>query len=393
MVDGGPEFTDATFDLLAADPDTDVRAELVRHPGLPARHLATLAGDPEPMVRRSAVLRAWHLLDERARAALLTDADDTVRTNALLGHHLSTPLAAAEFDGLPADADRRWAAARCVLTRELAEALAHGPDAELRAEAADNPTLPADLVALLGQDADRHVRLRISLRPELGEEERSRIPVEIDPAGRHPVLDWVREQHDDPDAMRRLAASGHILVRRSVACAKTLPQDVADRLAGDEDRAVRLLLAEHCDRAPAGLLLEMWQTWDGYSVGRMPEHPNFPRGNAVRYADHPHPRMRRLALDDPESTVELVERFGRDTDYGVRWRALRDPRLSAASVVRLLDDPDRGLAAAAASDPRLPAGILAGLLADPAAAAAAATNPALPEALMHHLLDLPPADG
>jgi hypothetical protein len=168
---------------------------------------------------------------------------------------------------------------------------------------------------------------------------------------------------------------------------KNLPRDVVDLLAHDEDWVVRLFLAEHCAQAPADVLLEMVESWNGYSAARMVEHPNFPRHGVMRYADDPNPFMRKLALLDPESTVELVERFSRDADSGVRRCALRDQRLSAASVIRLLDDPHHGIRDEAAADPRLPTRVLATLLAHTRTAARAAVNPAVPETVMQHLLD------
>lgn len=133
--------------------------------------------------------------------------------------------------------------------------------------------------------------------------------------------------HEDEEAVRRLAASAHLLLRSSVATARRLPPDVVERLARDEDRVVRLFLAERCDDAPADVLLEVWQWWNGsYSTPDRPYgHPNFPRRDLLRYADHPHPRLRQLALDDPDSTPALVERFSGDEDAEVRLRAATDP--------------------------------------------------------------------
>lgn len=103
--------------------------------------------------------------------------------------------------------------------------------------------------------------------------------------------------------------------------------------------------------------LGAWQLWTGsFSFRDRPRsHPNFPRRGLLRYADDPSPRMRRLALDDPDSTPDLVERLSRDPDEEVRHRAATDERLSAASAVRLLDDPHHHIRYAAARHPRLPA--------------------------------------
>lgn len=381
-------LTAATYTQLAADPSPRVRAELALHRDLPVRHLAALAADPDPRVRKVAAPRAWVHLSPSTRAALLADPDAEVRTEASLRYHRSTPLSAAGFAELPSDKGRERAARTCVLARELAEDLARGTETVLRTAVAQNPYLDADLVALLGQDPDPGVRRPVSLRPDLTEAERSRIAVEFDPGARCRPLPWVRDLEDDEEAMRRCATSAHVMLRRSAACAKNLPPDVVDLLAHDDDWVVRLFLAEHCAQAPAHVLLEMVRSWNGYSAAGMIEHPNFPRQGTLRYADDPHPRTRGLSLLDPKSTTGLVERFSRDADSGVRWGALRDQRLSAASVIRLLDDPHHGIRDEAAADPRLPTRVLAVLLQDTATAARAAANPALPETVMHHLLDL-----
>ncbi|MGW5001979.1 hypothetical protein ACWEP8_30415 [Streptomyces hydrogenans] len=180
--------------------------------------------------------------------------------------------------------------------------------------------------------------------------------------------------------MRRLAVSAHPLVRRSVARAPHLPPDVVGRLAVDEDRVVQLFLAESCADAPADMLLRVWKWWTGSLgfPGRPRSHPNFPRAGLLRYADDPDPRMRQLALDDPLSSAEVVERFSRDTDAGLRHRAATDPRLTPASAVRLLGDPERDVRSAVLRRRRLPASVLVPLLRDVETAAEAAENPALP---------------
>ncbi|MFJ6843470.1 PE-PGRS family protein [Streptomyces griseoluteus] len=388
MVDQHPPLTAATFAQLATDPSPRVRAELVRHRALPVRHLTALAADPDAGVREEAVRRAWTHLTPPARTALLADPDAGVRTEAVLLHHESTPLTAAGFAALPGAAPRERAARGCLLTRELAEELVHGAEAALRAAIAQNPCLDPDLVTLLGQDQEPGVRWQVSVRPGLTEAERAQVAIEFDPGARCYPLPWVRDLERDEEAMRRCATSAHVMLRRSAACAANLPPDVAELLAADEDRVVRLFLAERCAQAPADLLLETVRGWDGYSAARMTAHPNFPRRGTLRLADDPDPRTRKLALLDPEAPAELVERFSRDADPGVRRSALGHERLSAASVIRLLDDPHAYIREAAAADPRLPARVLTTLLLDPTTAEYAATNPALPEDVMHHLLDL-----
>lgn len=101
---------------------------------------------------------------------------------------------------------------------------------------------------------------------------------------------WIAALHSDTDAMRRLAASPNLLIRRSVARAPRLPPDVVELLAHDTDRVVRLL-SESCEDAPADLLLEVWSWWSGsFSFpGRPRNHPNFPRHGLLRFAEDPAP--------------------------------------------------------------------------------------------------------
>ncbi|MFJ4851099.1 hypothetical protein [Streptomyces sp. NPDC088733] len=241
---------------------------------------------------------------------------------------------------------------------------------------------------MLAQDPRDDIRSVVALRPDLTEKQRASLRHDFDPTLMSRTLPWVEDLHGDADAMRRLAASSHPLVRRSVARARHLPPDVVARLAQDEDRVVRLFLAESCEDAPADMLLEVWRWWDGSfsHPGRPRSHPNFPRTGLLRHIADPSGRMRRLALDDPESTPADVARLARDPEAEVRRRAAEDPRVSAADAVRLLNDPDGSVRSAAVRNPRLPARVLAGLLHDRDTASAAVTNPAIPVPVLHRIL-------
>ncbi|MFJ8732665.1 hypothetical protein [Streptomyces bauhiniae] len=103
--------------------------------------------------------------------------------------------------------------------------------------------------------------------------------------------------------------------------------------------------------------------------------------------------VHKLALLDPEAPAELVERLSRDADASIRRSALGHERLSVAALIRLLDDPSGSVRDAAAVDPRLPAHVLTTRLRDLTTAHSAAANPALPEAVMHHLLDVTEIDS
>ncbi|MGW0585846.1 PE-PGRS family protein, partial [Streptomyces sp. NPDC002920] len=377
-----------TYERLAADPSAVVREEVARLRGLPVPALRALAADSHASVRAEVCGQAWPHLDESAREGLLNYAHGSVRTAALLRHHEDHPMSRSVFEEAE-EGLRSRAVEGCRLARDLAERLVRDEDPARRRALAGNPRLDTDLVLRLAEDTDDGVRSAAAVHPGLSEEERAGIDFAFEPSNMSHDLDWVVALHDDPDAMRRLAVSPHPLVRRSVARARRLPADVVDRLAQDEDRVVHLFLVESCDDAPADLLLSVWRWWTGsFSHPDRPHgHPNFPRRDLLRYADDPSPRMRRLALDDPDSTSELVERFSRDASDEVRARAAGDPRLSAASAVRLLSDPDSAVRVTAARHPNVPARVLVGLLRDLETAENAARNPGLPLPVMRRMLD------
>ncbi|WP_328752794.1 hypothetical protein OHT57_45180 [Streptomyces sp. NBC_00285] len=377
----GAQLPEDLYDDLLAGPSRAGAAEL---PGLPARHLPDLAADADPRVRAAACAR-WEDLAAPLRERLLADTDDAVRTVALLAHHTRVPMPREVFAALP---DPLRALERCRLAPELETELVRDGDAKVRRTLAANPGLGEHGVAVLAEDPQDDIRSTVALRPDLTEEQRAAVRHDFDPALMSHTLPWVKDLHGDADVMRRLAASSHPLVRRSVARARRLPPDVVALLARDEDRVVRLFLAESCEDAPTDMLLEVWRWWDGsLSHPDGPRsHPNFPRTGLLRHTADPSGRMRRLALDDPESTPADVARLARDPEAEVRRRAAEDHRLSPADAVRLLNDPKSYVRGTAVRNPRLPARVLAGLLHDRDTACAAVTNPAIPVPVLYRIL-------
>ncbi|MFE7481367.1 hypothetical protein [Streptomyces sp. NPDC057552] len=355
-----PPLPDRAYERLLNHERGMVRYETVNAPSAPDHVLVPLAAHADPVFRLAACRRVWHLLSGDARSALLTDPDGDVRT-------------AASLQVMDEDEERTEALVRTLmddwrlgevaergrLGRALAERLV--ADEVLLARLALNPTLPADLAAGLADHGDPAVRLAVSARPELSEDERAAIDWRVGPEDRLDSLRWVWDARHDPETLRRCARSAHTWLRRSAAVCPGLPQDCVELLAGDADFAVRLLLAEGHPEAPAELLLDLYLHGEHRAVGMLTARPRFPAvGLARRFADAPDPRARALALRDPAVTAELVERLSRDRDEGVRRVAARDPRLPLPRLLELLADP--GTAPAAAVNPALPPGEMAALL-------------------------------
>ena len=378
------KVTEAEFERWARDPDPHVRLQALWFRGLPHQLAAALAADPDPQVRAAACRYAWSHLDADRRSVLVADTSPQVQQVARQLAGFDQPMSCAHFDTLT-PTGQHLAAHSQLLGRDLAEHLVHHPDRGRRVTLAENERLDADLVTALAQDSDPHVRARVAVRPDTTEALRTAISAGLGPDHPYSRVAWVEELHDDPEAMRRLACSASVAIRRSVARARCLPPDVVDRLCHDPDHGVQDNLALCCQDAPGVMLLEVALRRQDAWPART--HPNFPRDTLMRFADDPDPMRRRLALDATDSTSELAERFAADPHEAVRERAAADPRLSPATVVQLLDSTHR-TRQAAITNPRLPVPVLVRLLRDPATAETAAGNPILPTRVMHQLIDL-----
>ncbi|MFB7947513.1 hypothetical protein ACFC6L_21665 [Kitasatospora phosalacinea] len=383
------------FARRAADPDPLVRLRALWFRGLPQEVAVALAADPDPEVRREVCHRAWHEAGEEGRAALLADPDPRVRKVAREMAGDEPPLSPGEFATL-AERDRVDGLRERGVDAELLRHLAVHPDPELRRYAAGDRLAP-ELLAALAEDPDEDVRAEIVVREDVPDEVRDRAAAGLSPGRKYWSLTWVEDLHDDPAAMRRLAASASVPVRRDVARARTLPPDVLALLARDPDGLVRSHLA-HCNEAPpAELLLAAAKAhWtDPAPVLRRPGFPLAALHGGL--AEDPDPKVRRLALYAADCTPETVERLADDPDRLVHEPAAADPRLPAAALRRLLDTAGtdvsagfetNGLRRALTRNPALPVPVLIGLLRDRGQARGAAANPAIPVAVALRMIDL-----
>lgn len=380
---------------LSQEPNARIRQEAARLPNASARIAGLRARDPSALVRRLAAERDWQLLTSERKALLLDDSDPVVSGAARLAALDGAPVGTELFATLP-DALQRRVGTDTRLAGDRMTALSSGGTPQQRAWLAANPHTPLDRLLELARDDDADVRLAVSLRPELDEDQRAAIPVVIDPDEHYPPLDWVRALHDDPKALAALAESAHVLIRRNVAMSDELPTHTAELLARDDDFVVRLLLAENCRQAPADLLLRTWHEWMGFSRAELVEHPNFPRRGLARHLDGPESfsgsEDRYLALQDPELVVDRAVALSHDPDPWIRRCSLANPTLPADRIAELADDPDPTVRIAAAAHPGLSLDVLRALLDRPDTATAAASNPALPPEVMRELIRLA-ADG
>ncbi|MFF2214413.1 hypothetical protein [Streptomyces antibioticus] len=416
-----PHIDPAVRARLVDDPDWFVRAHLADGPRtvdpvglrpLPdetvVRMITTYSGDDlgfslhgqmSAALRRAlpthpvARLRVWGTgsfgsLPAATRAALLADPDDEVRESAL--RHLRHEDPAWVESTLPAHPShaRTGALLHDALSRAVVDRVLTGPAGpDERAMIAGNPSLPADVVVLLAGDADPEVRERIAHRADLGPAERRALAEDPDPRVRlavsvHPAwseeerarIDYAVPQDElflycpppliprDPDAVRRDALSAHPLLRRRAARDHTLPPDLLERLAADDDLGVRVLLAQNHPDAPPALLLRAFLEYTGSGREDLLLRPRFPADGLSVHADDADPAVRALTARDPGAAPGTVARLTRDPDPSVRAALTRHPNLPQNRLTELLDDEE--LAHHAAANPALTADTVRRLLAD-----------------------------
>ncbi|WP_326718491.1 hypothetical protein OHT59_02470 [Streptomyces sp. NBC_00243] len=357
-------------------------------------------------------LNGWRQLPADTRAALLADPDDEIRERA---HRFLREEDPAWVESeLPARSchARTDMLLHQALSRTVVDSVLTAPAGpEDKAMIAKNPSLPADVVALLAADPDPEVRgtiahradlgpserralvadpdpdvrrrvayradlgpaergalavdpeprvrLAVSVHPALSEEERAGIAYEV-PMDQDFVLRYVPEVPRDPETVRRHAHSGHPLLRREAAVDPALPPDLVELLAVDDDLGVRVLLAQNHPHAPAPLLLRSFLEYTGRERAHLITRPNFPTAGLAAFADHEDPEVRALTARDPGTEPATVERLTRDPAPAVRAALARHPNLPGSRLVELLDDDE--LAHEAAANAALDSEIIRGLV-------------------------------
>jgi cytochrome c5 len=366
------EWSDEAFDALAGHPDPKVRMVAAKAPFATPEKRARLIDDPVRGVRASLAAGAgmrqwpgWTALPLWAYERLVVDESPGVRW--ALTDTSATPREILMRLTCDADPDIARSARGALgqddedtrMSRAEAEALAGDDNEWSRRVAAGAPVLPAHLVAALAADPSPLVRLAVSMRPELTEEERAAVDYHVGRDDRVDTPRWVEAA--DLETLERCVRSAHLGLRRASACNPNLTADLIALLAADEDFAVRLLLCENHADVPDEVVLATYLEAEVVSRVDLLRHPAFPRVGLARLAASPDPRARQLVALDPQASATLIERLSHDDDSTVRYWMASDARLAPARIIEFFDDPQTTEAAAA--------------------------NPHLPVDLMHRILD------
>ncbi|WP_212823642.1 hypothetical protein [Catellatospora sp. TT07R-123] len=373
---------------LARDVSPQVRAEIARNHGVPADIRATLVEDPDPEVRRCVALRA---LPDAALYRLMHDSAAQVRQTALMTAVVCSPHARFPqdlFDRFAAGSayTRQSAATLVILTPALLDRLWAQPDlrgglaantslpveqmracladADLAAELAGNPALPAalldELVDTGWPQVHRELLERVDLPPRLlrrlVEADERRWPM--------PLVSSLLPEHASLAERLSYLDHPHRAFRRTLAFSSDLPADAVARLATDSDFSTRLLICERYRDVPPQALVEVLARWKGHSREKLLRHPALPTAAMAGYAAGDSPRDRAAVASRPDAPVEVLQRLLADPVLHVRTAAAANPALPDEALQRLLTDPDATLREAAASNPALPVEQLERLFAD-----------------------------
>lgn len=262
--------TSRVLELLAGDPDPQVRAAAAGHNRLPDQDLVRLAGDPSPDVQYRA---AW-------RGGREQPAQD-VPIEVLRTMSASTDLRVR----------KRTSRMAGTLPVEIAVALAHDDDKWIRCNIVDRPDCPKEALLVLAEDTDVDVRARAA-RHERADEDVLTVALSRR-AGTVGYAVWRR----GADWQRWMLTHSDVKVRKHCVVQSLDARDIdlLSALSGDADPSVRAAVAKACREAQ---ILEALATDPITAVRRaVAENTSVPPSAIALLVEDPVPSVRSKASE------------------------------------------------------------------------------------------------
>lgn len=285
------------------------------------------------------------------QVALLTDPDPRVRAAAAKAEHPGIPPELYERC-LADSAVQAYVAGRLALTPDQFARLMEVEDDEVLLAVAGNPHLTAEMVARLQESTDVFVRTAVAFSRHVTPETRDRLLALLEAekaagsSGADLALGWQmyepRWLGEVPLAERlSYLDCPHAAFRRVLAAGRDLPDEAWRRLDEDPDVSVRRAAARRPDTPPQVLVRLLREHGDVFHIRPLlVDHPNFPREVLRDFVNEPDPRVRVLALQDPELPVPELQRLADSEQEFLRAGAAGHPNVTADMLERLLTDPE-----------------------------------------------------
>lgn len=202
-------------------------------------------------------------------------------------------------------------------------------------ECIDLGAIPSWLISALVAHSDKEVRHAIARCPNIPKD----ILVPLRRAGASGDLTGYAQPDltIDPTVLTWLAEGG-VYARKLAARHPCSPSACLERLARDEDLAVRQFVARNPSVSPS--LLE-------------------------RLSCDPELDVRQQVAHNSNTPPEVLDRLAGDPGRNVRWTVARNPHTPAAALTRLAQDSDRVVRQGVARNPKLPTDLFNLLASDP----------------------------
>lgn len=233
-----------TVQRLAEDPDSEVRAELARHPDLPPSVREVLAVDPALSVRVQVFARPD--TPEHVRAQIHASVHEIARSMADPGPDADDETLRQWYQDAAAPMELRILRLDWV----TADPLPHidSPYVSFRVSAAASKALPANAVARLLDDEEEMVRLTMARTAPHLVDPATAESIERRYRRRDKFTFWWDEREVltfASDVLRRFATDPEPRLRSFAPRDPDLPSELAEKLASDPDARVRRAVAPH----------------------------------------------------------------------------------------------------------------------------------------------------
>jgi hypothetical protein len=291
-----PELDNTVLEILWAEGDEYLQAEVAAHPNIPEKLLNEAINSSHMIIRKR--LASNVSISESVRYRLLQDKEAQVRTAVVKNQEATTDDGFTDEQLLalcddPSEQVRRSEAKRSKLSHEVIEKLAADDDAWVRRWLARNPETSAQTLERLIQDNDEHVRRAVA-----------------------------RNSSCPDKLLTRLAKDESTWVRAGVAMRDDIPMDCLIELAKEQDTDVLSAIGKN-PSTPVEILNEITQNSNRDIRRSVILNSKVTADTLAMLEEDPYPLNRIILGSKKQSSLETKWTLVNDPDPEVRFSAIR----------------------------------------------------------------------